>query len=407
MGKYTAYGEKVDEYIKKNYLDKVVASFVKDCNPIAIILFGGFGKGEGSIRAINGKPVPFNDFDFYIVTEKKLSDNELNKISMNASKEIGMGGLEVAYFPGEGYDSNKFFHVDTRCLQFSELGKLMKMQRYYELKYGSQVIYGDKTVLDKIKEIKPNEIPVSDGLRNLFNKLHTMLLGLRENYNEDQKKIRIFWSNKSYMSICEALLILDKKFAPTSAERAELFGKIYANDFPELNEILPDLPKKVKKATDFKLKLKFNADPEKFWKESLRYLLIVFEYYIKKISNETDIAKAINEKLPYFYFKPYLKEKIGFNFFPAQYRLNVGYVKILSQKDKIFLKPLFTWKDVGLRLILPIYYLLKYQSENDENYLDLAHEELKNFISVDKKDFLYLKERALKAYGLYYEQRLL
>ena len=136
-------------------------------------------------------------------------------------------------------------------------------------------------------------------------------------------------------------------------------------------------------------------------------MLIVFEYYIKKISNETDIAKAINEKLPYFYFKPYLKEKIGFNFFPAQYRLNVGYVKILSQKDKIFLKPLFTWKDVGLRLILPIYYLLKYQSENDENYLDLAHEELKNFISVDKKDFLYLKERALKAYGLYYEQRLL
>ena len=74
MGKYTAYGEKVDEYIKKNYLDKIVASFVKDCNPISIILFGGFGKGEGRIQAINGKPVPFNNFDFYIVTGQKISD---------------------------------------------------------------------------------------------------------------------------------------------------------------------------------------------------------------------------------------------------------------------------------------------------------------------------------------------
>jgi len=407
MAKYTAYGKKVDDYIKENYLDKIIQSFIKDCNPLSIILFGGFGKGEGSVQIVKGKPVPFNDFDLYVVTEKKLSDEELDKISMNASKEIGMGGLEVAYFPEEGYNANKFFHVDVRCIPKNNLGSLMSTQRYYELKYGSQIIYGDETVLDNIKEINPEDISNSEGLRNLFNKLHTMLLGLRENYNEDQKKIRIFWSNKSYMSICEALLILDKKFAPTSAERAELFGKIYANDFPELNEILPDLPKKVKKSTDFKLKLKFNADPEKFWKESLRDLLIVFEYYIKKISNETDISKAINEKLPYSYFKPYLKEKIGFNLFPAQYRLNVGYVKILSQKDKIFLKPLFTWKDVGLRLILPIYYLLKCQSENDENYLDLAHEELKNFISVDKKDFWYLKERALKAYGLYYEQRLL
>ena len=69
-------------------MDKIVASFVRDCNPISIILFGGFGKGEGSIQAINGKPAPFNDFDFYIVTEKKLSDENLNEISMNAAKEV-------------------------------------------------------------------------------------------------------------------------------------------------------------------------------------------------------------------------------------------------------------------------------------------------------------------------------
>ncbi|MEK6760728.1 MAG: hypothetical protein AABX93_02280 [Nanoarchaeota archaeon] len=407
MGKYTAYGEKMDDYIQENYLDKIVKSFVKDCNPISIILFGGFGKGEGSIQFIDGKPVPFNDFDLYVVTKEKLSDEQLDKISMNASKEIGMGGLEVAYFPQEGYDANKFFHVDVRCLPVDSLQNLMKIQRYYELKYGSQIIYGDETVLNAITEIKPEDIPGSEGLRNLFNKLHTMLLGLQKEYNEDQRKIRIFWSMKCYMSICESLLIFDKKFAPTSKGRAELFAEIYQRDFPELYEKIPNLPKKVETATNFKLKPNFKVDEEKLWDTALRDIMIVFEYAIKKISGTQNVSEAINKKLPYNYFKPYLQKRIGFNFFPAQYALNVGYFKILKKQNETYFSPLFNWKDVGLRLILPIYYLLKFKMTNDEKYLDLTQNELKKFIRVESKDFWHLKERALKAYGLYYEQRLL
>lgn len=407
MGKYTDFNEKVDDYIKKNYLDKIVASFVRDCNPISIILFGGFGKGEGSIQAINEKPIPFNDFDLYIVTEEKLSDDELNRISMNASKEIGMGGLEVAYFPEEGYDSNKFFHVDVRCIPKNKIGKLMKTQRYYELKYGSQVIYGDTEILEKINEIKPEEIPVSEGLRNLFNKLHTMLLGLRENYNEEERKIRIFWSYKCYMSICEALLILNGRFAPTSKERAKIFSEIFEKEFPELKEKIPHLAKKVEKATRFKLRPDFKIDANFLWNEALKDILEVFEYYIKKITNSNEIPRAINEILPYSYFKPYLKEKIGVNFFPAQYVLNVGYYNILKKNNLAHAAPLMTWKDVGLRMILPIYFLLKYQMSKNDSYLELAYWELQKFIKVESRDFWHLKDRALKAYGLYYEQRLL
>ncbi|MBI4116664.1 hypothetical protein HY449_02885 [Candidatus Pacearchaeota archaeon] len=408
MAKYTAYGKKVDEYIKKDYLDKIIKSFTNDCNPISIILFGGFGKGEGSVQIVKGKPVPFNDFDLYVVTGKKLTDEELDKISMNASKEIGMGGLEVAYFPDEGYDSNKFFHVDARCIPYDKLSNLMKTQRYYELKYGSQVIYGDETILDRINEIKPEEIPNSEGLRNLFNKLHTMLLGLREDYNDEQKKIRIFWSNKSYMSICEALLILDKKFAPTSLERSKIFAEIYKNNFPDLYEKIPDLAEKARKATDFKLKPNFKIkEHEKIWNETLKDILFVFEYYIKKITGTENVADAINNRLPYNYFAPYLEHKIGFNFFPAQYALNIGYFNILKKQNETHFAPLFTWKDAGLRMVLPIYYLLKNKSENDEIYLDKAYEELKKLIKVKRKEFWHLKERALKAYGLYYEQRLL
>ncbi|MEK6872553.1 MAG: hypothetical protein AABW90_00895 [Nanoarchaeota archaeon] len=492
MGKYTVYEEKVDEFIEKYYLQKIVSSFLKDIKAmnnkmISIILFGGFGKGEGSIQFINNKFVPYNDFDFYIITEKKLSDKELNKISMNASKEIGMGGLEIAYFPEQEYDSKKFFHIDVRCIPYDHLSKLMKIQRYYELKYGSRVIYGDKTVLHKIKEIKPEEIPFSEGLRNLFNKLHTMLLGLSKSYNKEQEKIKIFWSYKCYLSICEALLLLDRKFAPTSVERANLFINNYKKDFPDLYEIIPNLPEKVRKATRFKLKLDFNINHKKLWDIALKDILIVFKYYLKKFVGgdnngaedigsgiinyveNGDIKDIINNKLPYTYFKPYLNERIGFNFFLSQYLLNFGYFNVLRKKDKIYFKPLLNWKDVGLRMILPVYYLLKAYQEveqeikqeniqeipkshtnqimnsrlnkkiikttlnnhnlthsinlisvnsnsnnsDDENliinseYLNKTYNELKKFIKLDNKDFWYLREKALKAYGLYYQQRLL
>ncbi|MAG02616.1 hypothetical protein CMI42_04725 [Candidatus Pacearchaeota archaeon] len=407
MGKYTTYGEGVDQEIERDYLDKIIKSFVKDCNPISIILFGGFGKGEGSVYFENGKPIPFNDFDLYVVTKEKLSDEDLDRISMNASKDIGMGGLEIAHYPNEDYDIRRHFHVDVRCLPIDKLDSLMSIQRYYELKYGTQVIYGDESVLDKIVEIKKENLPESDGLRNLFNKLHTMLLGLRKDYNEDTRRVRIFWSYKCYMSICEALLISEKEFEPTASKRMRRFEEIFDYSFPELKSKIPDLIEKVRVATNFKLKPEFKADVGKLWEEALKDILIVFEFYIKRMTGLDDVRGAINNKLPYSYFKPFLKEKIRFNFWPSQYVLNLGYFNVLRNEGEFYLKPLFQWKDVGLRLILPVYYLLKYKSDGNDKWLEVAFEELKNFIKVDKKDFWYLKERALKAYGLYYEQRLI
>ena len=405
MGKYTIYGGKVDEYIKKNYLNKIINSFVKDVDIISIILFGGFGKGEGSVQFVKGKPVPFNDFDLYIVTKRKLSDKELDKISINASKKIGVGGLEIAYYPEEGYHAKKFFHVDVRCIPYNDLSKLMSIQRYYELKYGGQVIYGDKNVLNRIKEIKAKNIPLSEGLRNLSNKIHTMLLGLRKSYNEDQRKALIFWSYKCYISICEALLILDRKFAPSVLKRSKLFKKIYKKYFPDLYKKIPNLADKVEKASNFKVRPNFNVDYKALWNEAFNDISIVFEYYLHKFLGKGNIEYLINKKLPYVYVKPYLKEKIGFNLFPLQYGLNLLYFNILRKNDKFYVRPLLSWKDVGLRLVLPIYYLLK--SLEDKAYLDKAYYELKKFIKIDRKDFWYLRERALKAYGLYCEQRLL
>lgn len=413
MGKYTFYGGRVDEYIEKNYLQKIIDSFKEYVgeNLIAIILFGGFGKGEGSVEITGGKPIPYNDFDFYVVTREKLSDETLDSISHRASATIGRGGEEIAHHPEQRYDSTKFFHVDVRCIPIEMLPNLMKTQRYYELKHKSIVLFGDSTVLDQIPTITPDDIPLSEGLRNLFNKLHTMLLGLQPSYTEDQRKIKIFWSYKAYLAICESLLILSRRFASSAFERDKLFAEIYQKEFPDLYARLPHLAKKVDRATLFKLKLNFDEDHEKLWHDATQDIIEVFHYFIEKMTGEQDIVKVIKNRLPYIYFKPYLEQKIGVNFFPSQYLLNIGYVIVMHKSEGLYLKPLLQWKDVGLHMILPIYYLLEYVLEkNDErkqHYLDEAYKELQQFIPVREKEFWHLRERALKAFGLYYQQRLL
>ena len=108
-------------------------------------------------------------------------------------------------------------------------------------------------------------------------------------------------------------MILNKKFAPTALEKSLIFSRIYKGSFPDLFNKLPDLPEKVKLATDFKLKPNFNIDEAKLWNSALHDILIVFEYYIEKMSGGYDVEHAINEILPYTYFKPFLEEKIGFN----------------------------------------------------------------------------------------------
>ena len=69
--KYThnkEYNEKVE-----NDLRIIKEILIKETNPISIILFGGFGKGEGSVQKIKNKVVPLNDYDIYLITKNKLT----------------------------------------------------------------------------------------------------------------------------------------------------------------------------------------------------------------------------------------------------------------------------------------------------------------------------------------------
>lgn len=357
------------EIIKKIILENI--------KPISIVLFGSFSKYEGFVEVKNGKVTPLNDYDLYLITKKKLSDKFLDKLGVKCSKAIGRGGYEYAESPEEVYDKNKFFHVDLRNIRLKDLGKLLPTLRTFALKR-AKIIYGEN-VLNKIPDVNP---PFSEAVRYLFNKMHQLVLS--KGTNKLYETIHIA---KVYTDVCTSLLTYENKYVSSYEERNKVFQKL-------------DYPKELKNKIDWATKLRFDFKPLKdtktewsraaYWVGFALRKILIDKLNLKR-EDWNYIITQTYKKLPYIYFKPYLK----INLFFSQYYLNLKYVLNCWKKGEYIIKPLFNWRDSGIILGMVLMSYL-YNPEECEYYL----KKLTNKTQP-------LKIRALKLYVLYYTQRLI
>ena len=105
-------------------LDRIVDKIRQRIDPVSIILFGGFGKGEGSFDLRDGDVRPLNDYDLYVITRTKKSDRFIEEVAAECARAIGRGGEEFCEQPAERYDADRFFHVDLRQIVYADLRKL-------------------------------------------------------------------------------------------------------------------------------------------------------------------------------------------------------------------------------------------------------------------------------------------
>ncbi len=377
--KYTT-SKKADEKVEEDL--KIIKEIIlKEICPIAIILFGGFGHGSGSFKEINKKIVPLNDYDLYLITNKKINNKKLEELGRKCSNAIGRGGVEFVEDFEQIYDEKKCFHVDLHCILYKKLPKLYPTQRTFDLKT-SLVIYGDKDVLNNVPEVK---ISRSDALRLLFNKINHLALA-----EGNSKEIRAIYAVKGFTDLCSAILIFREKYTSRYQDREKIFESL---DVPE------ELKKFVSKATYAKLYKGYNVkDIEKFSGASKKWVEWALkesfkEYLGIKSENWKEICKEAYKKLPYVYFDDYLGSK---NLFPAQYYLNIKFFLEGLRKKEFLIKSLDKWRDAGLIIALSM--ILYSFNEKDE-----AEKYLRKLTGKTNP----LRERILKLYSIYYLQKLI
>src|SRR5512133_3508140 len=99
MRKYTINGS--EEFEQKITSDmevivRRVTTVLDESDLVSIILGGGYGRGEGGVRIIDGKEMLFNDYDLFIISKPishfkvKSYQAKLKLLTEELSTEIGI-----------------------------------------------------------------------------------------------------------------------------------------------------------------------------------------------------------------------------------------------------------------------------------------------------------------------------
>jgi len=200
VGKYSvrgspAFDARIDADMKR-IADAVYASpFSKHWK--ALVLLGGYGRGEGSpMTGPGGEEFPFNDYDLIVVTNSL--DPLLKRALKKLEKELsGKLGLPVDLYP--------YLSTALPNCEFSLLN--------YEMKYGHRVIRGDNKVLDAMPAYPHNAIPLSEGTRLLMNRGKLLLdikrrLARQETLTREERQRFIKFMFKADLAFGDCALLL-------------------------------------------------------------------------------------------------------------------------------------------------------------------------------------------------------
>ena len=314
--------EWVDEVIG-NHMEIICDEVLSSISGVkAIVLTGGFAKGEGGVRVFpKGREVfPVNDYDIYVITDRSIPLKTLIKASERAVQRIGAPVFSL--FSGATHS----FYVDLRCLQTSKLRYLPPVIRYFELKHVGKVLYGEK-VLTMIPNYTVQDIPSMDGIRLLFNRMGNLITYfspkcIREGVF-DNRDFLVYSCHKCIIACGAALLLLSEKLRYSDMENMKVLTEIYENDFPDLYRILPDLPERVQSSTNFLLIPDFTKvkDPVQLWFMTREYLDKTLRYYVARVLHEepswggdwTEFSYKVYRKLGRIYLKPFVRQIVGNN----------------------------------------------------------------------------------------------
>lgn len=431
MGKYTIYNQAwIDRQIQE-HIDLAVERIKQKINGIrSIILVGGFGRGEGSVKIENNQVCPLNDYDIYVILDGKLkvSEDESNQLMNEIEKTLGTSGFSLYE------DSSKSFYFDIRFLNCRQLSNLAPFIKYYEMKHASYILFGDD-IRDLIPDFQPNELPISEGLRFMLNRLSSIFLWtpidllLNRHLPEWQKDAILYDVSKSYIEIGTALTQLAKVYAPTYRKRLENLKKIYSQQFPDLEKDCPGLLEKIGYYTDLKLRPEYQSinNHLEHWFSARDDLLKAIAFVLSKHFNAdfNNFTSQVCRK----YFRPYLSSIIGrrlkikknkflipvINVLAQSYLTIIWFFRVIHFRKKVHFRILLDYKDPGIKIFNSLILIIKSLNKNgtvDIDSLEKGINILKKVypleieISDRIEDFKKINLIYINAWKLYYFQKI-
>jgi hypothetical protein len=206
-------------------------------NLVALILGGGYGRGEGGVIRTGTQEMPYNDLDFVVVvnSKSKLPTEKLRTISNKFGQLLSI-------------------HVDfSRPLTLSEIERWPCTLMWQDLLLGHVVLKGQSDVLEQHAPPGLRQpLPAVEATRLLLNRGAGLLWALRVQLGTEQPPDRDFVRRNYYkcaLSLGDALLITYRRYTTQYRGRDEILDGLI-RDEPQLTPL--DLKELYREALTFK-----------------------------------------------------------------------------------------------------------------------------------------------------------
>ena len=162
-GKFTVRGTQVLENKITQIMHEVVATLkpiLDNTNYVALILIGGYGRGEGGVEVKNGEEKPHNNFDFLLLTKNSGDTTQLKK-----NLDTAIAPLITKYDLG----------MDIGMIDYQKLCRSPRLVMWHDMYFGHKVILGEQNCVRKLKKFASSDILTQD-IANLLVNRGTLLL---------------------------------------------------------------------------------------------------------------------------------------------------------------------------------------------------------------------------------------
>ena len=373
MGKYSV--------LDNPYLEKMVSDIITEIDsqfhPRTIILAGGFGRGEASVIEEGNKLRFLSDCEITLFSGKRVSRKAVNRLTADIYRRTR---LEVVLH------KSIMLRVFTSFPWLNRLaGKLWRPSiLHYDLKHGSQVVSGEN-ILKRIPDIKPEDIPLWEGVRLLFNRMAAALKYFP--VNNERHDESIYWINKVILACQDALLLSVGQYHHSYQTRNIMFSRLLPSRFRELNRRLPEFSSLASMATSYKLNPArdvYTGKIDELWFDAAEICGHVFRYIIKQDMNiNFDNYVEFQQK----YLKhPSIRGKyyVGALSMPVLHNL-ITTLKMIAGKDrwlpsiKLMAKIRTPWQQIIYSMLPLVYFGLSRRGSTDKLLLKQARSTISLF----------------------------
>ncbi|HKL21494.1 MAG TPA: hypothetical protein VJ904_06790 [Tichowtungia sp.] len=264
-----AFDEQVDRHMQRIADEVWTSSYSRHWK--ALVLTGSYGRGEGTAAAgADGTERPFGDYNLVVVTTKinSLICGALNLLGKRLTAGLGMP-------------------VTLRPFLRTNLSKKDLSLLNYNLKYGHQVIRGNAKILDRMPDVSPEQIPLSEGPRLLMNRGKLLLdmrrrLATKEMLTPEERLQFIRYILKANLAFGDCVLLMRNAYVLSCAVKKERIRQIDLTGISDARGLVNAYLDAVKLKEQGNLKLLETANMHMWLDETAQRFQDVFLWYERR-----------------------------------------------------------------------------------------------------------------------------